>query len=72
MERGVELIMQSGVPLPLLTGIEATIGSSTVSRSAAASPRPRLSSASVAAAKQLGLRRMAVANKWSGDEQDAR
>ena len=44
MERGVDLIMQSGVPLPLLIGRPMT-GSSSASKSAAASSRPLPSSA---------------------------
>jgi maleate cis-trans isomerase len=65
MERGVDLIMQSGVPLPLLIGIEAH--DRLMDRIEARSGKPATSSVLgvVAAAKRLGLRRIVVANKWS-------
>src|SRR4029453_2935815 len=65
MERGVQLIMQSGVPLPLLIGVEAH--DRLIERIAKRSGVPATSSVLgvVATAKQLGLRRIAVANKWS-------
>src|SRR5215467_172221 len=65
MERGVDLIMQSGVPLPLLIGIEAH--DRLIERIEKRSGKPATSSVLgvVAAAKRLGLRRIALANKWS-------
>ncbi len=65
MERGVDLIMQSGVPLPLLLGIEGH--DRLIDRIAKRSGKPATSSilGVVAAAKRLGLRRIAVAHKWS-------
>ncbi len=65
MERGVDLIMQSGVPLPLLIGVEGH--DRLLERMARRSGRPVTSSVLgvAAAAKQLGLRRIVVANKWS-------
>jgi maleate cis-trans isomerase len=65
MERGVNIILQSGVPLPLLIGLDGHdrlldhIGKRT--------SLPVTSSVLgvVAAAKHLGLRRIALANKWS-------
>src|SRR5262245_34675964 len=65
MERGVDLIMQSGVPLPLLLGIEAH--DRLIERIEKRSGKPATSSVLgvVAAAKRLGLRRIVVANKWS-------
>src|SRR5207302_3749117 len=65
MERGVDLIMQSGVPLPLLIGVEAH--DRLLDRIARRSGKPATSSVRgvVAAAKRLGLTRIAVANKWS-------
>jgi len=65
MERGVDLIMQSGVPLPLLIGIEAH--DRLLDRIARRSGVPATSSVLgvVSAAKHLGLRRVVVANKWS-------
>jgi maleate cis-trans isomerase len=62
----VDLIMQSGVPLPLLLGVEGHDGLSTALPSAAASrPRRSLSSGWSPPPKRLGLRRIAVASKWS-------
>src|SRR5258705_588010 len=65
MERGVDLIMQSGVPLPLLIGLEAH--DRLMERIEKRSGKPATSSVLgvVAAAKRLGLRRIVVANKWS-------
>jgi maleate isomerase len=65
MERGVQIIMQSGVPLPLLIGIEAH--DRLIERIETRSGKPATSSVLgvVAAAKRLGLRRIVVANKWS-------
>jgi maleate cis-trans isomerase len=65
VERGADLVMQSGVPLPLLIGIEAH--DRLIERMAERSGKPATSSVLgvVAAAKRLGLRRIAVASKWS-------
>jgi len=65
MERGVDIIMQSGVPLPILIGVEAH--DRLLDRIAKHSGLPVTSSVLgvVAAAKHLGLRRIALANKWS-------
>jgi maleate cis-trans isomerase len=65
LERGVDLIMQSGVPLPLLIGVEAH--DRLLDRITQRSGKPATSSVRgvVAAAKRLGLRRVVVANKWS-------
>jgi maleate cis-trans isomerase len=65
MERGVDLIFQSGVPLPLLIGIEAH--DRLIERIEERSGKPATSSVLgvVAAAKRLGLRRIVLANKWS-------
>jgi maleate cis-trans isomerase len=65
MERGCDLIMQSGVPLPLLIGIDAH--DRLIERLSRRSGKPATSSilGVVAAAKRLGLRRIVVANKWS-------
>jgi maleate cis-trans isomerase len=65
MERGVDIIMQSGVPLPLLIGVEAH--DRLLDRIAQRCGKPVTSSVIgvVAAAKRLGLRRIALANKWS-------
>lgn len=65
MERGVDLIMQSGVPLPILIGVEAH--DRLIERIASRSGKPATSSVLgvVAAIRRLGLRRVVVANKWS-------
>jgi maleate cis-trans isomerase len=65
VERGADLVMQSGVPLPLLLGVEGH--DRLIERMAKRSGKPATSSVLgvVAAAKHLGLRRIVVANKWS-------
>ena len=65
MERGCDIIMQSGVPLPLLIGVEAH--DRLLERINRRCGKPVTSSVVgvVAAAKHLGLRRIALANKWS-------
>jgi len=65
MDRGVDLIMQSGVPLPILIGVEAH--DRLIKHISDYSGRPATSSilGIVAAAKHLGIRRIALANKWS-------
>jgi maleate isomerase len=65
MERGCDLIMQSGVPLPLLIGVEAH--DRLLERIEKRSGKPATSSVLgvISAAKHLGLRKIVVANKWS-------
>src|SRR5205823_4045414 len=65
MERGVDIIMQSGVPLPLLIGVDGH--DRLLERIAKRSGKPATSSVLgvVAAAKHLGIKRIALANKWS-------
>lgn len=65
MARGIDMIMQSGVPLPLLIGIEAH--DRIIDRLAQRTGKPASSTIlSVgAAAKHLGIKRLAVANKWT-------
>jgi maleate cis-trans isomerase len=65
MDRGVDVVMQSGVPLPILIGVEAH--DRLVAHMAQYSGRPATSSilGIVAAAKSLGIRNIALANKWS-------
>src|SRR5262249_20599519 len=64
MERGVDLIMQSGVPLPLLLGIEGHDRLVDRIENRSGKPAPSSVRGVVAAAKRLGLRRIVVANKW--------
>jgi maleate cis-trans isomerase len=65
MERGVDIIMQSGVPLPILIGVDAH--DRLLDRIAKHSGLPVTSSVLgvVAAAKHLGLKKIALANKWT-------
>ena len=65
MERGVDIVMQSGVPLPLLIGVEAH--DRLMERIAKRSGKPATSSVLgvVAGAQRLGIKRIALANKWS-------
>ena len=65
MERGIDLVMQNGVPLPLLIGLEAH--DRMIDHMAQYTGRPASSSvlAVVHAARDLGIRKLALANKWS-------
>jgi maleate cis-trans isomerase len=66
-ERGVDLVMQNGVPLPLLIGIEAH--DRMIEHMATYSGLPATSTvlAVARAARQLGLKRVAFVNKWSDE-----
>jgi maleate cis-trans isomerase len=66
-ERGVDLVMQNGVPLPLLIGIEAH--DRMIAHMAKYSGRLATSTVLAVgrAARQLGLRRVALVNKWSDE-----
>jgi maleate cis-trans isomerase len=65
MDRGIDAIVQSGAPLPLLIGLEAH--DRIVAQLARRTGKPATSTmlAIGAAAQHLGVRRIAVANKWS-------
>jgi len=65
MERRVDIIVQSGVPLPALIGVAAH--DRLIRHMADYSGRPVTSSilGVVEAAKRLGIARLALANKWS-------
>lgn len=65
MERGIDLVVQNGVPLPLLIGLDAH--DRMLAHMAHYTRKPATSQVrSVArAAKALGLRKLALANKWS-------
>jgi maleate cis-trans isomerase len=65
VERRVDIVVQSGVPLPALIGVEAH--DRLVAHIADYAKRPATSSVLgvVAAAKDLGLKEIAFANKWS-------
>jgi maleate cis-trans isomerase len=65
MERRVDIVVQSGVPLPALIGVAAH--DSLLAHMADYAKRPATSSilGVVEAAKRLGVARIALANKWS-------
>jgi maleate cis-trans isomerase len=65
MERRVDIVVQSGVPLPALIGVAAH--DRLIAHMAGYTKRPATSSilGVVEAAKHLGIARIALANKWS-------
>lgn len=65
MERGVDLVLQSGTPLALLMGIDAH--DKMIEHMARHTGLPATSTALsvVRAAKEIGARKVALANKWS-------
>jgi maleate cis-trans isomerase len=65
MERGIDLVVQNGVPLPILIGVEAH--DRMLAHMAEYTGKPATSSvrAVAHAARDLGIRRLALANKWS-------
>jgi maleate cis-trans isomerase len=65
MERGVNLVIQNGVPLPILIGIEAHDRMVTHMASYTRLPATSTVLSVVQAAADLGLRRVAVVNKWT-------
>jgi maleate cis-trans isomerase len=66
-DRGVDLVMQNGVPLPLLIGIEAH--DRMIAHMAKYSGKPATSTVLAVgrAARQLGLRKIVLVNKWSDE-----
>jgi len=67
MERGIDLVMQNGVPLPILIGIEAH--DRMVAHMAEHTGLPAVSTVLcvVRAATELGIRKLAVVNKWTDE-----
>src|SRR5580704_7402838 len=65
VDRGVDIVMQSGVPLPILIGIEAH--DRMIAHMADYTGLPATSTvlSVVRAASELGLRKVAVVNKWT-------
>jgi maleate cis-trans isomerase len=65
MERGVHLVIQNGVPLPILIGIEAH--DRMIAHMAEYTGLPATSTvlSVVHAAADLGIRKVALANKWT-------
>lgn len=70
VERRVNIIVQSGVPLPALIGVEAHDRLIAHIRDYAGRPATSSVLGVVEAAKSLGIRKIAFANKWS-DEMNA-
>lgn len=65
MERGVDLIMASGVPLPILLGLEGHDRLLAHIESYSGVPATSSMENVVSAAKALGVSKIVVANKWS-------
>jgi arylmalonate decarboxylase len=65
MERGVDIIYQSGVPLPILVGPEALQRLLEHMKAKAKIPVTAQVLGVVAAAKRLGIKKLAAANKWT-------
>jgi len=65
MERGIDIILQAGVPLPILIGSEALARLLDHIERKTGLPATSTVLSVVAAAKRLGLKKVAVANKWS-------
>ena len=67
MDRGVDMVIQNGVPLPILIGIEAH--DRMVAHMAERTGKPATTTvlSVVDAAAALGVRKIAVANKWTED-----
>jgi maleate cis-trans isomerase len=67
MERGVDMVIQNGVPLPILIGIEAH--DRMVAHMASYTRLPVTSTvlSVVEAAVDLGIKKVAVVNKWTSE-----
>jgi len=65
VERGVDVVIQGGVPLPLLIGQQALARVLERIERAGNTPATSTVLCVVEAARGLGLQRVAVANKWS-------
>src|SRR3954451_18675955 len=65
MERGVNLVIQNGVPLPILIGMEAHDRMITHMGQYTGLPATSTVLSVVAAASDLGIRKVAVVNKWT-------
>lgn len=70
MERGVDIIMQSGVPLPILIGVDAHDRLLAHIEKRTGLPVTSSVLGVAAAAKHLGIKKLALANKWT-DEMNA-
>lgn len=65
VERGVDIVTQNGVPLPLLIGIEAHDRMVAQMSRHSGLPATTTVAAVCRAARHLGIRKLALANKWS-------
>jgi maleate cis-trans isomerase len=65
MERGIDMVAQNGVPLPILIGTDAHDRLVAHMADYTGKPATTTVNAVVHAARDLGLRRLALANKWS-------
>jgi maleate cis-trans isomerase len=67
VDRGVDLVIQNGVPLPILIGIEGH--DRMVAHMAKYSGKPATTTvlSVVAALEEMGLRRIAIVNKWTDE-----
>ena len=67
MDRGIDLVMQAGVPLPILIGTEAH--DRLIAHMEEKTGLPATSSVLnvVAAAKHLGIKNVAIVNKWTDE-----
>jgi maleate cis-trans isomerase len=67
VDRGVDLVMQNGVPLPILIGLDAH--DRMVAHMAEHTKLPATSTVLcvVRTAAEMGLRKISIANKWSED-----
>jgi len=70
MERGVDLVIQNGVPLPILIGLEAHDRMLAHMERHTGKPATTTVLSVVRAASDLGVRKVVVVNKWT-DEMNA-
>src|SRR5437764_3027766 len=67
MDRGVDLVIQNGVPLPILIGIEAHDRMVAHMHQYTGIPATTTVLSVVGAATDLGIRTVAVVNKWTDE-----
>ena len=67
MDRGIDLVIQNGVPLPILIGVEAH--DRMVAHMAKYTGKPATTTvlSVVNALEEMGLRRIAIVNKWTDE-----
>jgi maleate cis-trans isomerase len=65
LERGIDIVLQAGVPLPILVGIDFLDRLLSYIEEKAGVPATSTVLNVVAAAQHLGIKRIAVANKWN-------